>query len=233
MTRSDGSHWRSMGWLITSLLLGAGFAGCSGTREGPAGRAQDPTHQAPPRMMETVATESGPSSAGVQRGQHLFDTLGCTGCHMVNGKGGRVGPDLSDEAAKGHSRSWLTTQIRTPKANDPQTIMPAYGSLSDEQVNDLVDYLLTLSTAPGSQTGKGHAARPPEAGGQAVPAAAASVVAAGGEMWARRCGQCHNLRPPSEYSDAQWTVAVHHMRVRVPLTGEEQQKILTFLQASN
>ncbi|MCL5281080.1 MAG: c-type cytochrome [Planctomycetes bacterium] len=232
MTLSDWNCWRPVRWLVTVLVIGAGFAGCPGTRDGPAGTARDPTDQAQPRI-ETVAANSGPSSASVKRGKQLFDTLGCTACHMVNGQGGRVGPDLSDEAAKGHSRSWLTTQIRTPKANDPQTIMSAYGSLSDEQVNDLVDYLLTLSTAPGSPTGKGHVARPPEAGGQAVPAVAASVVAAGGEMWARRCGQCHNLRPPSEYSDAQWTVAVHHMRVRVPLTGEEQQKILTFLQASN
>ena len=188
MTRSDWSCWRSARRLVTMLLLGAGLAGCSGTRAGPAGRAQDPKHEAQPRIVETIATDSGSSSAGVKRGKQLFDTLGCTACHMVNGQGGRVGPDLSNEAAKGRSRPWLTTQIRTPKANDPQTTMPAYGSLSDEQVNDLVDYLLSLSTALGSQTGKGPAARPPEIGGQAAPAAAASVVAAGGEMWARHAG---------------------------------------------
>ena len=232
MTLSDWSHWRSMWWLVTSLLLGAGFAGCSGTREGPTGTARDPTRKAQP-SVETVAADSGSSSAGVKRGKQLFDTLGCTACHMVDGQGGRVGPDLSDEAGKSRSRPWLITQIRNPKANDPQTTMPSYDSLSDEQVNDLTDYLLSLATATGPQAGKGLAARPPEAGGQSASVASVSLVAAGGEMWARRCGQCHNLRPPSEYSDAQWTVAVHHMRVRVPLTGDEQQKILEFLKASN
>lgn len=153
MTRSDWSCWRSAWWLVT-MLLGAGLAGCSGTREGSAGRAQDPRHEAQPRIIETVATDSGSSSASVKRGKQLFDTLGCTACHMVNGQGGRVGPDLSNEAAKGRSRPWLTTQIRTPKANDPQTTMPAYGSLSDEQVNDLVDYLLSLSTAPDRRPAK-------------------------------------------------------------------------------
>lgn len=232
MTRSDWNHWRSMSWLVTALLLGAGLAGCSGTREGPAATTRGPTREAQV-SIETVATDGGSAPASVKRGKQLFDTLGCTGCHMVNGQGGRVGPDLSDEANKGRSRPWLTTQMRNPKANNPPTTMPSYDSLSDEQVNDLTDYLLSLSTATEPQANKSLVAGPQGAAGQAASGASVSLVAAGAEMWARRCGQCHSLRPPSDYSDAQWTVAVHHMRVLVPLTGNEQQKILGFLQASN
>ena len=106
--------------------------------------------------------------------------------------------------------------------------MPAYATLSDEQVNDLVDYMLSLTTT-GGQAGA-TATRTTEG---RPTASVASSVTTGGIMWSRRCGQCHDLRPPSEYSDAQWAVAVHHMRVRVPLTGEEQRDILAFLQASN
>jgi ubiquinol-cytochrome c reductase cytochrome b subunit len=83
-------------------------------------------------------------STSAQQGAKLFDSLGCSGCHRVNGTGGTAGPDLSHEALRGRSRSWLTTQIQNPKAHDPNTIMPAFASLSDQQTNQLVDYLLSL-----------------------------------------------------------------------------------------
>jgi len=107
--------------------------------------------------------------------------------------------------------------------------MPAYPTLSDEQVNNLVDYMLSLKTASAPT---GAAAARTMQGRQTV-STVSSPIAVGGTTWSRRCGQCHNLRPPSEYSDAQWAVAMHHMRVRVPLTGAEQKDILVFLQASN
>jgi mono/diheme cytochrome c family protein len=66
----------------------------------------------------------------------------------------------------------------------------------------------------------------------------ASIVPAdtgqsGAQLWADNCSRCHNIRPPDYYSDAQWTVVVHHMRLRANLTGEESRKITEFLQASN
>jgi mono/diheme cytochrome c family protein len=83
-------------------------------------------------------------SAGAQRGAQLFHSLGCIGCHKVNGQGGAIGPDLSSGVLKGKSRQWLITQIRDPKKHDPKTIMPAFPSATDQQVNEVVDYLLTL-----------------------------------------------------------------------------------------
>src|SRR5450432_662920 len=55
----------------------------------------------------------------------------------------------------------------------------------------------------------------------------------GAQLWADNCTRCHNAPPPERFSDAQWDVIVHHMRVRANLTGEEQRKITEFLQASN
>ncbi len=37
---------------------------------------------------------------------------------------------------------------------------------------------------------------------------------AGAELWAENCSRCHNLRRPEQYSDQQWAVVVHHMRLR-------------------
>jgi putative heme-binding domain-containing protein len=41
-----------------------------------------------------------PVEGDAQRGLHLFDAKGCRGCHMIQGAGGFLGPDLSDVAAR-------------------------------------------------------------------------------------------------------------------------------------
>ena len=53
------------------------------------------------------------------------------------------------------------------------------------------------------------------------------------QLWTENCMRCHNLRTQSSYSDTEWQVAMHHMRVRADLTAEEHRRILQFLQASN
>ncbi|HAM70520.1 MAG TPA: hypothetical protein DCM86_02640 [Verrucomicrobiales bacterium] len=55
----------------------------------------------------------------------------------------------------------------------------------------------------------------------------------GAQLWGQNCGRCHNIRSPGMYSDAQWEVAVMHMRVRANLTGEEHRKILAFLKSAH
>jgi ubiquinol-cytochrome c reductase cytochrome b subunit len=82
--------------------------------------------------------------ANAREGAKLFQSLGCVGCHRVNGTGGTAGPDLSHEALRGRARQWLVSQIRDPQSHDPNTGMPAFASLSDAQVNQLADYLLSL-----------------------------------------------------------------------------------------
>ena len=55
----------------------------------------------------------------------------------------------------------------------------------------------------------------------------------GAQLWADNCQRCHNTRSPSTYNDAQWEVAMMHMRVRANLTPEEHKKILEFLKSGN
>jgi mono/diheme cytochrome c family protein len=219
------------GWVVVSVILSVVIASCSTTDQSGSKTDQGSSTLIRPSSFTRVAdpADSNAPSAGAAKGQELFGTLGCTACHTVNGQGGKAGPDLSNEANKGRSRAWLATTIRNPKADNPQTVMPAYGNLSDEQVGNLVDYMLSLTTTGGPAGAKAARIAP---GRPRVPTVSSSA-AIGGTMWSQRCGQCHNLRPASEYSDAQWAVALHHMRVRVPLTGQEQRDILAFLQAGN
>jgi len=59
------------------------------------------------------------------------------------------------------------------------------------------------------------------------------VAASGVKLWTENCAQCHVIRPPESYSDAQWDVAVLHMRVRANLTADEASAIVKYLKAAN
>ena len=63
------------------------------------------------------------------------------------------------------------------------------------------------------------------AGGEAEPS--------GTRLWSQNCARCHNSRPSSDYSNAQWEVAMLHMRIRANLTAQEHKSILEFLQSGN
>jgi putative heme-binding domain-containing protein len=47
------------------------------------------------------------------KGRKIFETVGCSTCHMVNGSGGRLGPDLSRVAAA-RSAAYMIESIREP-----------------------------------------------------------------------------------------------------------------------
>jgi hypothetical protein len=76
-------------------------------------------------------------------------------------------------------------------------------------------------------------------GGQKQTAESSRVVSSdsymglsGEELWSNNCLRCHNIRPPTMYSSAQWDVIVHHMRLRANITGQEQRAIVEFLKSA-
>jgi len=155
----------------------------------------------------------GPSSQiseSSKRGAQLLNSLGCIGCHRVNGTGGVIGPELSPDVVRGKSPQWLTIQIRDPKAHYPNSIMPSFSSLSDGQINDIVDFLLTL--AQGKQVPSGRAvagptlapspmppsgpARVKVLGPQAPPGPASYIIGnvdLGEYLFKQNCEQCHGI----------------------------------------
>jgi cytochrome c5 len=54
----------------------------------------------------------------------------------------------------------------------------------------------------------------------------------GSKLWAETCQSCHNRPKPASYSNAQWDVIIHHMRVRANLTGPEARSVLEFIKDS-
>ena len=67
----------------------------------------------------------------LSKGMDLFESLGCHGCHAVEGyspleKIDKVGPSLSKVGSKVNDVKWLEEWIKQPEAYLPQTTMPNF-----------------------------------------------------------------------------------------------------------
>jgi ubiquinol-cytochrome c reductase cytochrome b subunit len=82
------------------------------------------------------------NSANSQKGKELYDGLGCASCHSIAGGGSSAGPDLTRVGGK-RDAAWLVRFFHDPQSVVPGGTMPAY-NLSHEQVDWLVEYLMTL-----------------------------------------------------------------------------------------
>ncbi len=92
-------------------------------------------------------------------GEQLFKKEGCILCHIINKKGGTMGPNLST-IGKIRTYSWIRRQIINPKLNffTPNSfvifhgkiyksimpVMPGYKKISANNLNKLAHYLESL-----------------------------------------------------------------------------------------
>lgn len=79
-------------------------------------------------------------SAAATAGKKQFQDLGCGACHQP---GGGSAPDLSKIVAE-RDEEFIRKYVKNPKALNPNSIMPSFDSLTDEQMNHLLEYLQTL-----------------------------------------------------------------------------------------
>lgn len=78
------------------------------------------------------------------RGATVYQSQRCKDCHTLKGKGGAVGPNLTSVGSR-RSRDYIVQQIKDPKSHNPSTEMPSFrDELSEQQINDLADYLSRL-----------------------------------------------------------------------------------------
>lgn len=77
-----------------------------------------------------------------QRGERVFWTQGCYGCHTVRNAGTPMAPDLSRIGAR-YSRSYFERWLADPEAVRPAAHMPKL-ELSASDVEALAAYLATL-----------------------------------------------------------------------------------------
>jgi ubiquinol-cytochrome c reductase cytochrome b subunit len=82
------------------------------------------------------------TTPSVLAGRILYDKNGCGACHSIQGKGGKIGPELS-HVGNTRDRDWLIRHFRNPQAMSPGSIMPRV-ALPDKQLNELTDYMRSL-----------------------------------------------------------------------------------------
>lgn len=98
---------------------------------------------------------------GLVEAKAVFHSLGCLGCHKVNGVGGDDGPDLTSEGLKDPGRldfshvpggartvaAWIAEHFRDPGRVVPGSQMPVLG-LNEREIESLTFYMLALRTGP-------------------------------------------------------------------------------------
>jgi mono/diheme cytochrome c family protein len=55
----------------------------------------------------------------------------------------------------------------------------------------------------------------------------------GAKLWPVYCAQCHNARPGSEFSPAQWNVIMMHMRTQANLPANDARAMTEYLKHSH
>ncbi len=74
------------------------------------------------------------------RGEASFNKRTCAFCHTLNGRGGDVGPDLTNIKER-RSDEWLFKWLKDPPSIKPDTIMPKMKWESDQEIIDVIYYL--------------------------------------------------------------------------------------------
>jgi cytochrome c2 len=138
--------------LLTAGMLAAVIALAAEPKEEHAAAGEETTTAA------ATTPEAPPAPAGdATAGKALFNAQGCSACHTFAPAGAtaKVGPDLDNLAAdaakanRGSVAEYTAESIEDPTAyvvpGYPSGVMPAFASLSDKQVADLVAFLTAKS----------------------------------------------------------------------------------------
>ncbi|MBI4420462.1 MAG: c-type cytochrome [Gemmatimonadetes bacterium] len=158
---------------LVALVLGLGSAATAAAQT-----------RAPFQPRALSAFDRSKAAALVQ------NRLPCLGCHSLNGTGGRIGPSLSDLAAR-RSPDYVYAMITDPQGTVPGTIMPRVpmspGTL------DLIAAFLLQGNAPPSPPA---AVRPP------TPTAPGPVATSPAALYVRFCGACHGTEGKGDGANA-------------------------------
>jgi len=98
------------------------------------------TNNWPPKPI--LATAAGVGGRELTKGQQVYQTYGCSACHMINGIGGTTGPELTTVGSR-RDRAWLMGHFKAPRKFVPNSAMPVIAA-SDAELEQLTAYMLTL-----------------------------------------------------------------------------------------
>ncbi|MBS3907593.1 MAG: c-type cytochrome [Syntrophaceae bacterium] len=97
------------------------------------------TNKWPPKPVLAAAVARKEASPG----QIIYQRNDCAACHIIVGIGGTAGPDLTRVGLKWKTEE-LTKYLKDPASVKTASAMPGFAHLSEHELKELTDYLLTL-----------------------------------------------------------------------------------------
>jgi predicted CXXCH cytochrome family protein len=197
-------------------------------------------------------------SPSVAAGKKIYDDMMCAGCHTIGGQGGTAGPALDDVGAR-RTRAQLLDRMLQRRAGAIMPPLPP--DMPTEQINQLVDYMMTLTAKPEAAKpaaaagptgvsgcevchgpGKAHAEAEQEAGGNLAKQVAATKLIfsfhANPKENSERCLACHvtskkqELFHESQHAWASVSCDQCHSAHLVKESKDQSKGSLTYAQAS-
>ncbi len=135
-----------------------------------------------------------PEAPILNEGRALIEHSNCVGCHKIDGYDKQWVPRLDGIGSK-VNRTWLVNWLKNPKAYFPQTRMPNF-LLSDDEANNLADFLMTFTTPPPTAVMEKLPAQLTSASSDAK----AKMIALGSTKFSEaRCISCHMINGRGGY----------------------------------
>lgn len=130
--------------------------------------------QKPPAKRPPARPTAKLNPTLIAQGKKIYEKNGCATCHVIDGKGGNIGPDLTATGAvPTHTVAWLAAHVANPKVHTPNSTMPAYAqTIKGKDMTALATYLASLKGKPAAPAGE------TASGKTAVPASDPAAIAA-------------------------------------------------------
>jgi menaquinol-cytochrome c reductase cytochrome b/c subunit len=76
-----------------------------------------------------------------QEGAEIFAASACLNCHIYDGQGASVGPELTEEGLRNRGVQWQIDHLECPSCVTPGSSMPAFEDLGQENLRKLAAFL--------------------------------------------------------------------------------------------
>jgi len=151
-------------------------------------------------LAQTARAKSLPATMRIQapspstyqpagKAGRLIADMRCFSCHMINGRGGSMAPDLTWEGSS-VQRGWLVNFLKHPNTLRPALIrrMPKF-NMTDDDASTLADYIMTAYQTPAFDSDSMDASK-----------FAAADAAHGKDLYYGKyaCNSCHILDPAKD-----------------------------------
>ncbi len=94
----------------------------------------------PPKPI--LASAAAVGGRALTAGQQVYQSLGCSGCHMISGIGGTTGPDLTNVGSR-RDKAWLVGHFKDPDDYVKGSAMRKVEAPGAD-IEQLTDYMLSL-----------------------------------------------------------------------------------------